>query len=146
MALQVGDTAPNFSAVDQNGQLHSLENYAGQNVVLYFYPKDDTPGCAQEACSFRDAYAELKQHAVLLGVSADSKQSHQEFAAKYDLPFPLLVDEDRQIITAYGADGLVFAHRVSFLIDKKRKIVKIYDPVDVNTHSHEVLQDLQALS
>ena len=98
-----GDNAPDFSLADQNGAVHTLKQYAGKWVVLYFYPKDDTPGCTKEACSFRDNLgAVTKKGAVILGVSGDSTASHRKFADKYDLPFPLLSDPDKAVINAYG--------------------------------------------
>jgi peroxiredoxin Q/BCP len=104
--LRAGDVAPDFSAVDETGKRHSLADYKGRTVVLYFYPKDSTPGCTTEACDFRDNYkAFQKKGAVILGVSADSAASHQKFKDKQSLPFPLLVDQDKKILNAYGAWG-----------------------------------------
>jgi peroxiredoxin Q/BCP len=140
--LLLNQTAPNFVALDQNGQTHTLEQYQGSWVLLYFYPKDNTPGCTKEACSFRDAYVELKKKLVLLGVSADSQASHQKFAQKFSLPFPLLVDDKKKIIQAYGADGLIMPKRVSFLINPQGKIFKIYEKVAVSEHAQQILNDL----
>jgi peroxiredoxin Q/BCP len=104
--LQVGDTAPDFSALTDEGKTVSLSDYRGKRVVLYFYPGDDTPGCTTQACSFRDNYLEIEErNAVVLGVSPDGVQSHQKFKTKYDLPFTLLVDEDHAITEMYGAWG-----------------------------------------
>jgi len=137
--------APAISAPDQDGQTRRLADYKGSWVLLYFYPKDDTPGCTAEACALRDNYSGFGQaHAVVLGVSADSAASHGKFAAKFNLPFPLLVDEDRKIIKAYGADGLV--RRISYLIAPDGKIAKAYAQVKPAEHAAEVLRDLAALS
>lgn len=106
MAIQEGKAAPAFTSTDGEGKKVSLADFAGKHVILYFYPRDDTPGCTKEACGFRDGWKDLqKLGAVVLGVSADSGESHQKFAAKYKLPFPLLSDPDRKLMTAYGAYG-----------------------------------------
>jgi peroxiredoxin Q/BCP len=106
MAIQEGKAAPAFTLADANGKSVSLADFAGKNVILYFYPKDDTPGCTKEACGFRDAWKTIgKANAVVLGVSADSGESHKKFVAKYKLPFPLLSDPDRKVMKAYGAYG-----------------------------------------
>lgn len=141
-ALQINDLAPNFSAPDQDNQIHQLSDYKGKYLVLYFYPKDDTPGCTKEACSMRDNIQELKNKAEVVGVSADTIESHQKFVEKYGLPFTLLADPEKKIIDAYGADGLIFKKRVTFLINPEGKIVKIYDKVDVNKHAEQILKDL----
>jgi len=106
ISLQAGETAPEFSGVDQNGNTISLSQFKGEKVILYFYPKDDTPGCTKEACNLRDNYELLlKQGFVVLGVSADTKKAHQKFINKYELPFPLIADTDKSIIEAYGVWG-----------------------------------------
>jgi peroxiredoxin Q/BCP len=106
MAIQEGKPAPLFTLADAAGNQVSLKDFAGKDVILYFYPKDDTPGCTKEACGFRDSWKELsKANVVVLGVSADSTASHQKFAAKYKLPFPLLSDRDRKVMQQYGAYG-----------------------------------------
>ena len=106
MPIQEGKTAPAFTLENASGDKVSLADFAGKNVILYFYPKDDTPGCTKEACGFRDDWKQLqKQNAVVLGVSADSPESHRKFAAKYGLPFPLLSDPDRKVMEKYGAYG-----------------------------------------
>ena len=106
MAIQEGKAAPAFSLPDANGKMVSLKDFAGKSVIVYFYPKDDTPGCTKEACGFRDDWKTLqKRGVVVLGISADNAASHQRFAAKYKLPFPLLSDVDRKVMTAYGAYG-----------------------------------------
>lgn len=143
--LQPGEIAPNFAAPDQYTTLHSLEDYAGQAVLVYFYPQDNTPGCTAEACSFRDAYSELKKYVQIIGVSGDTSESHAEFSTQYQLPFPLLADPEHTIIKAYGANGLLFPKRVSFLIDAQGIIQKVYPDVDVATHANEVLKDAKAL-
>lgn len=144
MQLASQSPAPSFQALDHNGQEHTLEGYAGRWVILYFYPKDGTPGCTTEACSFRDHYPELSQVAVVLGVSADSADSHTKFATTHQLPFPLLVDTDRSMIRAYGADGILFPKRVTFLIDPTGKIAKVYRSIDVQQHAQQILQDILA--
>ena len=146
-----GDTAPDFRLVDQNGQIKKLSDFSGQWVVLYFYPKDDTPGCTKEACAFRDDLASLeKLGAKVVGISVDDSDSHAKFAAKYHLPFPLLADEDGKVAESYGAltNLLVvkIAKRYTFLIDPKGKISKVYLSVDTSRHSQEIVDDLKKLS
>jgi peroxiredoxin Q/BCP len=143
--LQAGDIAPSFEAYDQNRELHDLEDYTGEWLVLYFYPKDDTPGCTTEACSFRDNLGEIQKHAVILGVSGDTVESHQKFADKHQLEFPLLSDTDNAIIDAYGANGLLFSKRVTFLISPEGMVEKVYPDVDPETHATEIIDDLKAL-
>lgn len=145
MKLSTHSPAPDFSTVDQHGNTHSLTDYRGRYVLLYFYPKDDTPGCTVEACQLRDNFGELKKYAVILGVSADNQKSHLRFAEKFSLPFPLLVDDEKKIIQAYGTDGLIFAKRTSFLIDREGKIAKIYEKVTPASHAQEILKDLSEL-
>ena len=137
MNLRVGDKAPDFSLQDQNGTNHKLSDYSGKQVLLYFYPKDDTPGCTTEACEIRDNFDAFKKlNIIVLGVSADSVESHEKFAGKYDLPFTLLSDKDKTVINAYGV-----IKRTSFLIDKKGKIEKIYENVKPAEHAKEVIKD-----
>jgi thioredoxin-dependent peroxiredoxin len=144
--LVVDQPAPNFTAQDHFGRTHSLEKLKGKWLLLYFYPKDNTPGCTTEACGLRDYYQELsEENVVILGVSKDSLKSHQNFAQKHDLPFPLLVDDQQKIISAYGADGVFFPKRVSFLIDPQGKIAKIYKNVKPDLHAVEVLGDVKKL-
>lgn len=148
--LQPGDSAPGFELLDQNGKLHSLSDYAGRWLVLYFYPKDDTPGCTAEACAFRDDIVVLKQLGVtVLGVSMDNVQSHREFADKYHLSFPLLSDSKGEVARRYGAlrnFGVIkFAKRHTFVIDPTGKLAKIYRKVDAKTHSDEIIAALQDL-
>lgn len=143
MALSVGDKAPAFTAKDTNGKVTSLSDFAGKTVVLYFYPKDDTPGCTKEAASFRDSYAEyMGKDIVVLGVSADDEASHQKFAEKFNLPFPLLADVDRSIIKAYDVDGGGYAKRVTYAIDTAGTISHVYTAVKTETHASDILADL----
>jgi len=148
--IKEGDLAPGFELRDQDGQLHSLEDYRDKWVVIYFYPKDDTPGCTTEACEFRDdvfAFKELDSQ--ILGVSLDDEVSHKAFADKYSLPFPLLADTDGTTSEAYGVKTKMFgktvAKRQTFLIDPSGRVVKRYAKVDPDTHSQQVLADLRAL-
>ena len=147
----VGTPAPEFELPDQTGQLHSLEDYRDQWVVLYFYPKDETPGCTTEACEFRDNIFEFKALNVqILGVSFDDVESHQKFAEHHELPFPLLADTEGKAADAYGVKtkmlGWTVAKRQTFLIDPAGNLAKHYDSVKPATHSTEVLNDLRALS
>lgn len=150
--LKEGMSAPDFKAKDQDGNTISLSDYKGKNVVLYFYPKDNTPGCTKEACNFRDELDEfIDLNAVILGVSADSEASHKKFISKYELPFKLISDPDKKIIQKYGvwkeknnfgikALGIV---RSTFVIDKNGKIKKIFDKVKVDGHNQEVKEALK---
>jgi len=149
--LKPGDKAPAFDAPASNGGRISLESLAGKNVVLYFYPKDDTPGCTKEACSFRDHFSDFqKKGAVVLGVSVDPVVAHDKFIAKYKLPFPLLSDEDKKIVKAYGVWGeKVFmgrkyqgTHRITFLIGPDGVIKNIWTEVKPEEHAAEVLAAL----
>jgi peroxiredoxin Q/BCP len=148
--VAVGDTAPEFELPDQDGQLHSLEDYRDQWVVLYFYPKDETPGCTTEACEFRDnIFAFRDLNAQILGVSLDDVESHKAFADKHGLPFPLLADSDGAAATAYGVKtrmlGMEIAKRQTFVIGPDGTIAKHYEKVDPSEHSKQVLADLAAL-
>lgn len=152
MALNVGDRAPHFTLPDQSGERHKLSSYKGKWVLLYFYPKDDTPGCTKEACALRDHMAEFeKLNVAILGVSVDPIKSHARFAEKYKLPFPLLSDENKQVVNLYGAWGkkkfmgreYEGTHRMSFLIDPRGKIAKIYAKVKPAEHAEEVLNDVR---
>jgi thioredoxin-dependent peroxiredoxin len=145
---EVGSPAPPFSAPDQGGETVSLASLKGKWVVLYFYPRDDTPGCTKEACNFRDNHTALQDKgAVVLGVSGDSEASHTKFAAKYDLPFSLLVDGDHEIARSYGAWGLKRMYgreyegitRSTFIIDPDGKIAKTWAKVKPDQHGTEVL-------
>ena len=150
--LKEGDKAPDFAVPDANGKTINLKDLRGKKVVLYFYPKDDTPGCTKEACAFRDSFAKFKRRGLeVLGVSLDSEKSHQKFAQKYDLPFTLLADTERTISDAYGTYGekkfmgrkYMGNHRWTFLIDEKGKIKKIFDKVKPDEHAEEVLAAFQ---
>ena len=148
--FSVGDPAPDFRLQDQEGAWHALEQYRGQWVVLYFYPKDDTPGCTKEACAFRDnIFAFEDIGAVILGVSLDDVASHEAFAEKYSLPFSLLSDADAQAATDYGVlrtmGSFRFAQRQSFIIDPDGNVAKHYAEVDAANHSKRVLADLKIL-
>lgn len=145
MKLAINSVAPAFSAPDQFGKTHTLAQHQGSWVLLYFYPKDDSPGCTAEACGFRDSLSELRKHVIVLGVSSDSIASHQQFAQKYHLQYPLLADPEKKVISDYGANGLIFNKRVSFLISPDGIIAKIYDKVNVNTHANEILQAVKHL-
>ena len=146
MALSVGTDAPKFSAKDTNGNTVSLSDFAGKTVVLYFYPKDDTPGCTKQACSFRDANTEYQgKNVVVLGVSADDEASHQQFTQKYNLNFPLLADTDRSLIKAFDVDGGGKAMRVTYVIDGNGKITHVDSSVNTSTHASDVLTALGSL-
>ena len=147
---KVGEAAPGFSLPDQNGQVHALREYAGKWLVLYFYPKDDTPGCTQEACAFRDDLHEISDlGAQVVGISVDDSSSHAEFAKKYHLPFPLLADKTAAVADRYGALRdfwiLKFAKRYTFLIDPQGRINKVYTNVETSRHSKEIIADLKML-
>ncbi|MBF2051188.1 MAG: peroxiredoxin [Leptolyngbya sp. IPPAS B-1204] len=143
MPLSVGDTAPSFTVKDTNGNTVSLSDFAGKTVVLYFYPKDDTPGCTKEACGFRDAYTDYQgKDIVVLGVSMDDEVSHQQFTQKFNLPFPLLADVNGTITKAYDVDGGGYAKRVTYVIDGSGKISQVYTTVKTDTHASDILAAL----
>lgn len=149
--LQEGVLAPDFALQDQEEVLHNLSDYRGKKVVLYFYPKDDTPGCTKEACSFRDSFGDFRKNGlVVLGVSKDSISSHAKFQEKYSLPFPLLSDTDTTVIKAYEAwgpkkymgrdyEGVL---RITYIIDEEGKILKAYEKVKPQDHAQEILEDI----
>ena len=148
LKLKEGDKAPEFTVATSGGGRISLANYLGKNVILYFYPKDDTPGCTKEACAFRDYFADFKKKgAVVFGVSPDPVKSHDKFVKKFELPFTLLADEDKQIVEAYGVWGqksfmgrkYMGVYRVTFLIGPDGKIRKIWPTVKPEEHAAEVL-------
>ena len=148
-----GTVAPNFAAKDANGETVRLKDLRGQKVVLYFYPKDDTPGCTKEACSFRDAFADFKRRDIrVLGVSTDGEASHKKFVAKYKLPFTLLSDPDHSIAEAYGVYGekkfmgrtYMGVKRITFLIDEKGKVKKVFEKVKPEDHARDVLEAFNA--
>lgn len=150
---QVGDTAPDFTLPDGAGNQVSLHDLRGQSVVLYFYPKDDTPGCTKEACGFRDAYADIKAAgAQVLGVSADGVESHRAFAEKYNLNFQLLADEDREVIQSYGVwrerevngEKRMGTARVTFAIDEQGKIANVWEGMDAEVHAADVAEWLKS--
>ena len=147
--LKVGDQAPDFSVKDQSGNEIKLSDYAGKRVVIYFYPKDNTPGCTAQACNIRDNYSDLeKEGIIILGVSADSEASHQKFIDKFDLPFTLLADVDKKMLNDYGVwgekkfmgrvyDGI---HRTTFILDESHAIVGIIEKPKTKDHSREILE------
>jgi len=146
--LKAGDKAPDFTAKDQNGKAVSLSAFKGQQVILYFYPKDDTPGCTAEACDFRDNYQSLLGKGFqVIGVSTDDEKSHKKFESKYNLPFPLVADEDKHIVEAYGVwveknmygKKYMGTARTTFIIDADGVISKIIDKVDTKNSSQQVL-------
>lgn len=152
--VNLNKKAPAFTLMDQKNKVHKLSDYTGQYVLLYFYPKDDTPGCTIEACSLRDSWPNFKKlKCKVLGVSVDGVESHKSFAKKFELPFILLADDKHKVVQKYGVwqeksmygkkfMGIV---RTSFLIDPRGKVVKIYPNVKPETHADEVLQDLAGL-
>jgi peroxiredoxin Q/BCP len=152
--VNVGELAPDFALPDQEGHTRRLSDFRGQWVVLYFYPRDNTPGCTKEACGFRDLLPKFRQRKVaVLGVSVDSVRSHEKFAQKYGLSFPLLADEKKEVVRAYGVWGkktfmgrtTMGTHRMSFLIDPEGRVAKIYEKVKPEGHAEEVLRDVDEL-
>jgi len=146
----VGTDAPSFNLQDQNGEWHALEDYRGQWLAIYFYPRDDTPGCTTEACNFRDnIYAFKAIGATVVGISVDDVESHKEFSDKYKLPFTILADEDGKTAKTYGVlkdyKLLKLASRQSFLVNPEGKIVKHYADVDPDEHTDQVLADIKGL-
>jgi len=149
--LQVGDSMPSFELPDQQGKLVKSSDFAEKPLVVYFYPKDDTPGCTKEACSFRDAFKEFQERGIIvIGISADTPQAHGKFASKYNLPFILLSDTEKSVIKAFGAwgekkmygksyEGII---RSTFVIDHQGKIVKVFPKVKPEDHAKEVLEAL----
>lgn len=154
LKFQEGDPAPDFTLPDQHGRPHRLADYRGRWVLIYFYPKDDTPGCTKEACAIRDRFSDFEQqNAAVLGISTDPVRRHKKFAEKYTLPFTLLADENKEVVQLFGAwgrkkfmgreyDG---THRISFLIDPEGRIARIYGKVKPAEHAGEVLNDLESL-
>lgn len=151
--LKEGNTAPAFKTTDAEGRSVSLKDFRGQRVVLYFYPRDDTPGCTKEACSFRDAFEDFEKADIkVLGISTDNEAAHQKFTKKFDLPFTLLTDTDHSIADKYGTYGqkkfmgrtYLGVHRKTFLIDEKGKIKRIFEKVKVDEHARDVLEAFNA--
>ena len=147
--LKIGDDAPDFTLLDHNGEEQTLSDYFGKKLVVYFYPKDDTPGCKKEACSIRDNYNRFEENNIIVfGISYDSPSSHKKFAEKYNLPFILLSDSKKSVAKLYNSNGFIMAKRNTFLIDKDGeiyKIYKIYKNVDVTTHTENILIDFSKL-
>ena len=146
--LKAGDNAPQFNGLDQDGNLVSLNDYSGKKLVLYFYPKDDTPGCTAESCNLRDNYSALQNAGFeVLGVSTDPVKSHRKFVDKYSLPFRLLADTEKQVVEAFGVWGLkkfmgkeyMGISRTTFVIDEKGVIIKVIDKVETKSHSAQIL-------
>lgn len=152
--LELNELAPDFTLLDQNGNQHKLSDYRGKKVILYFYPKDDTPGCTTEACQFNEILPNFQEtEAVVLGISADTPESHKKFAEKYNLNFTLLSDPEKEVIQKYGVwkeknmygkktFGIV---RTTFIIDEEGKIRKIYHNVKADGHAQKVIEDIKTL-
>jgi peroxiredoxin Q/BCP len=148
---EIGDNAPDFKLIATNGDEVSLSDLKGQKVVLYFYPKDNTPGCTKEACDIRDNFSEVKKYAIVYGISADDNKSHQKFAQKYNLPFQLLSDPDKQVLEKYGVwvqksmfgKKYMGIQRATFLIDEEGKIKKVWPKVNVVKHIQEILNEIK---
>ncbi len=150
-AIKVGEKAPLFKGVNQNGKNISSEDFKGKKIILYFYPKDDTPGCTAEACNLAENYDELmKQNFAIIGVSADNEKSHLKFTTKYNLPFDLIADTDKEIIQAYECwgtkkfmgkvyDGII---RKTFIIDENGVLLKIFEKVETKSHTEQILKAL----
>jgi thioredoxin-dependent peroxiredoxin len=153
MVISAGNQAPDFELMDNEGKLHKLSDYQGQTIVVYFYPKDDTPGCTKEACSFRDAYADFREAGVeVIGISPDNEKSHSKFIQKYELPFILLSDPDHQVCETFGVWGLKKymgreyegVYRTTFVIGPDGVIKRVFEDVKPADHSHEVLAEVLA--
>jgi thioredoxin-dependent peroxiredoxin len=149
--LKIGDKVPEFSCPDQNGNIISSKQFAGKKILLYFYPKDNTPGCTAEACNLRDNFALLKKKGIeVIGVSTDGVKSHKSFESKFSLPFTLLADEKKEVVKAFGAWGEKKMYgksyegtfRISFLIDEKDRVEKIFEKVDTKNHAEQVLKEI----
>ena len=152
--LKIGDSAPEFTLPDSEGKKHSLKDYKGKKVALYFYPKNDTPGCTAEACSVRDNFSKLeKEGIVVIGISTDDQASHKKFSQKYNLPHILLCDTEKEVVQKYGVWGLknnygkVYwgTNRLTFLIDEEGKIVHIFTKVNTKEHAREILETFEEL-
>ncbi|MBU6205774.1 MAG: thioredoxin-dependent thiol peroxidase [Bacteroidetes bacterium] len=147
--IKIGDKAPDFKGIDQNGKIIASKDLKGKKVILYFYPKDDTPGCTAESCNLRDNYqALLKKGYAVVGVSADNEKSHKKFADKYELPFPLIADTEKEILESYDAWGEKSMYgkkymgiiRKTYVIDEKGNIERIFDKVDTKNHTEQILE------
>ena len=139
-AVQVGQKAPNFTLKDETGKLRSLSDMAGHKMVIYFYPKDDTPGCTKQACSIRDGFADLNQAGITVwGISYDSPESHKKFKEKYTLPFTLLSDYHKEVSKQYGVSGWFFPDRVTFLINQDGTIIDILKDINVREHAQQII-------
>jgi peroxiredoxin Q/BCP len=150
--LNIGDKAPDFKGIDQNSNTISLKDFKGKKLILYFYPKDDTPGCTAESCNLRDNYkALIKKGFAVVGVSADNEKSHKKFSDKYELPFPLVADTEKEILQAYDAWGEKSMYgkkymgimRKTYVIDEKGKIEKIFEKVDTKNHTEQILESYE---
>ncbi|TXB61875.1 thioredoxin-dependent thiol peroxidase [Phaeodactylibacter luteus] len=150
--LQKGDKAPDFSGIDQNGETVSLADFKGKKLILFFYPKDNTPGCTAEACNLRDNYSILQEKGyALLGVSPDSAKKHQNFISKHELPFPLLADTEKEVLNAYGVWGLKKfmgreydgVHRTTFIINEEGVIAEVIAKVKTKAHSEQILEAME---
>jgi len=151
--LQEGDKAPDFKGVDQDENTVQLSDFASRKLILFFYPKDNTPGCTAEACNLRDNYDALRKKGYeLLGVSPDSVRKHQNFIKKHELPFPLLADTEKEVLNAYGVWGLKKimgreydgVHRTTFIIDEEGKIEKVFKKVKTKAHTEQILEEMEA--
>jgi peroxiredoxin Q/BCP len=151
--LQAGDKAPDFKGLNQNGETVQLSDFAGKKLILFFYPKDNTPGCTAEACNLRDNFAALREKGFeLLGVSPDSQKKHQNFINKYELPFPLLADTEQEVLNAYGVWGeksmygrtYMGVFRTTFIIDAEGKIQHVFKKVKTKDHTNQILEALEA--
>jgi peroxiredoxin Q/BCP len=147
--LKEGDTAPDFSLRCQDGGVHSLSDFKGKKIILYFYPKDDTPGCTKEACNFRDDYIKIKhKNTFIIGISPDSEEDHKKFKQKYNLPFLLLSDPILRVSKMYGSVKSIFGiklnkiKRTTFILDENRKLIKVFPDVSIDRHSEEILNYL----
>ena len=146
--LPIGAIAPDFELPDAHGKMHKLSDYQGKKVVLYFYPKNGTPGCTKEACNLRDNYEALQEKGIIiLGISYDDAESHQEFIKEHDLPFTLLSDKEKKVADLYGAKGgmlgFIGAKRITYLIDESGKIMYVFNKVDTGNHSEQILEILK---
>lgn len=149
--LKPGQKAPDFSLLDAQGKIHKLSDYSGKTVVLYFYPKDDTPGCTAEACNIRDNYSQLQDRGItILGISFDDQDSHKDFSEKYSLPFPILSDTNKTVSEQYGAKrgpllGFVGPKRITYLIGPDQTVLHLFEQVQTKSHSAQIIEVVEAL-